>query len=61
MTYYIVPWAGMWHVYRSDDQEPAAALSGRDRAEHWCSADAAARGVAADIYHGEWISRRVPA
>ncbi len=60
-TYYIVPWAGIWHVYRGEDLVPIASHAGRERAEHWCHCDASARGVVADILFGEWVSRRVSA
>ncbi len=61
MSYYIVPWAGMWQVYRGNEGAPAASVAGRERAEHWCRSDAAAQSVIAEIYHGAWGSRRIPA
>ncbi len=60
-TYYIVTWAGMWHVYRGEDPVPVASHVRREVAEHWCRSDAGERGVSADVYFGERIPHRVSA
>ena len=59
VSYYIVPWAGMWHVYRGEDPVPVAAHASRECAEHWCRSDGGGREVR--IYHGSWGPRRISA